>query len=94
MRRHVKVILLIVCLLLLAALAALAAVVVLAQKILAGKAKEDLRMNDSLRRLQQNSGSAQEGLYQDSSSSVDHYLKDTRIHSRRRSGSGGFFHKG
>lgn len=77
-----------------AALAALAAVAFLAQRIIADKAKEDLRMNESLRRLQQKSGSAQDGIYQDSSSSVDHYLKDTRIHSRRRSGGGGFFHKG
>ena len=65
-------------------IAAIAALVLLARHILSDTSRDDIKFSESMRRLQeQNPGFSQEGIYRDSSSSVDHYLPDNRLNSRK-----------
>ena len=74
-------------------LCAAAALVALSRRVVSEQARDGVRLSESMRRLQeQDSGFSQESLYRDSSSTVDHYLPDTRI--RRRSTGHGFWKKG
>ena len=73
-------------LIILAIIAAAAALVFLARHILSDSSRDEIRFSESMRRIQeQNTTLSQEGIYRDSSSSVDHYLPDTRLNSRRKS---------
>ena len=67
-------------------IAAAAALVLLAKHILYDSSRDDIRFSESMRRLQEQSSALnQESIYRDSSSSVDHYLPDTRLNSRSKS---------
>ena len=61
-------------------IAAAAALVLLARHIFTDSSRDDIRFSESMRRLQeQNTALNQESIYRDSSSSVDHYLPDSRL---------------
>ena len=71
----------------------LVGIVLLIRRILADRSGQEIRLSESLRRIQQNDSSfTQEGAFRDTSSSVDHYLPDNR--SRRRSSQPFFRRKG
>jgi D-alanyl-D-alanine carboxypeptidase len=66
-------------------IAAAAALVLLARHIFADSSRDDIRFSESMRRLQeQNTALSQENIYRDSSSSVDHYLPDSRLNSKSK----------
>ena len=66
-------------------IAAAAALVLLAKHILYDSSRDDIRFSESMRRLQEQSSALnQESIYRDSSSSVDHYLPDSRLNSRSK----------
>ena len=66
-------------------IAAAAALVLLARHIFADSSRDDIRFSESMRRLQeQNTALRQENIYRDSSSSVDHYLPDSRLSSKSK----------
>ena len=55
----------------------------LIRRILLDRSSREFRFSDSIRRIEQNDSSLmQEGSFRDTSSSVDHYLPDSRSHRR------------
>ena len=58
-------------------------IVLLIRRILEDRSGQEFRLAESLRRIEQNDSSfIQEGAFRDTSSSVDHYLPDSRSHRR------------
>ena len=61
----------------------LAGIALLIRRILLDRSSREFRFSDSIRRIEQNDSSlTQEGSFRDTSSSVDHYLPDSRSHRR------------